>query len=135
MTSGVEIRTQIDTEVVKGLLLMNGGGAIALLAFLPHVIGEPDFAPLARSILWSLLLFQGGLLAAIIHNRLRRVCSLVYEDAKADSPAHPDPCQVFRWTLPEPCVCMWSITMMWISVACFVVAGLVVFFGGMDVIG
>lgn len=135
MPSGLEIRAQIDTEVVKGLLLMNGGGAIALLAFLPHILGKPDFEPLARSILWSLLLFQGGLLAAIIHNRLRRVCSLMYEEAKANSPAHPDPCQIFRWVLPEPCVCMWSIAIMWISVVCFVTAGLVVFYGGMNVIG
>ncbi len=44
MTKGLEIRAQIDTEVVKGLLLLNGGGAVALLALLPTVIGKPGFS-------------------------------------------------------------------------------------------
>jgi hypothetical protein len=96
MALGVEIRAQIDSENVKGLLLMNGGGAIALLAFLPHILGDPEFSALAHAILWSLLTFQGGLLFAISHNRLRRVCSLKYSAAQAMSPVeHPDRCSIF----------------------------------------
>jgi hypothetical protein len=91
MDVGIKIRAQIDTENVKGLLLINGGGAVALLAFLPAVLGKPEYAALAKAILWALLLFQFGLLTAIAHNRLRRVCSLVYKRAEADSPAHPEP--------------------------------------------
>jgi hypothetical protein len=86
MATGVEIRAQIDTENVKGLLLLNGGGAVALLAFLPTVIVKPEYHLLTKSILYGLLLFQGGLIAAVIHNRQRRVCSLVYDLAQASSP-------------------------------------------------
>jgi hypothetical protein len=134
MASGLEIRAGIDTENVKGLLLINGGGAIALLAFLPSVLGKPAYLPLTKAILWALLLFQVGLLSAVVHNRLRRICSLVYEAAEANSPAHPAPCQFFRWTLREPCVCMWSVGFMWLSVLSFLVAGLLIFFGGMRVL-
>lgn len=42
MAPGLEIRAQIDSENVKGLLLINGGGAVALIAFLPAVIGKPE---------------------------------------------------------------------------------------------
>lgn len=131
---GLEIRAQIDSENVKGLLLINGGGAVALLAFLPTVLGKPEYAVLAKAILIGLLLFQFGLLAAVLHNRLRRVCSLVYEQAKASSPAHPNPCRIFGKTLREPCVCMWSTACMWLSVLLFFAAGIVVFSGGMLVV-
>lgn len=134
MPTGVEIRAAIDTENVKGLLLINGGGAVALLALLPTVLGKPEYTPLTKSILWGLLSCQVGLLSAVIHNRLRRVCSLVYEAAQANSPAYPDPCRLFGWTLREPCVCMWSIGFLWLSTLSFVVAGLFVFAGGLCVV-
>ena len=134
MASGLEIRAQIDTETVKGLLLINGGGAVALLAFLPAVLGKQEYAVLAKAILIGLLLCQLGLVFAVIHNRLRRVCALRYEEAKAFSPNHPDPCRILGRTLREPCVCLWSIGCMWGSMAMFVVAGLVVFVGGMFVV-
>lgn len=134
MAIGIEIRAQIDTENVKGLLLINGGGAVALLAFLPAVLGKPEYIALAKAILWALLLFQLGLLSAVIHNRLRRICSLVYEQAGACSPAHPEPCVIFGRKLREPCVCMRSIAFMWLSVLLFFTAGMVVFAGGMLVV-
>jgi hypothetical protein len=134
MATGLEIRAQIDTENVKGLLLINGGGAIALLAFLPTVLGEPSYVFLARAILWALLTFQMGLLAAVIHNHLRRRCSLVYEQASSFSPAHPDRCVVFGKKLKEPCVCMMSHAFMWFSVVSFFAAGVIVFVGGLCVL-
>jgi hypothetical protein len=134
MASGVEIRAEIDTENVKGLLLINGGGAVALLAFLPAVLGKHEYVPLAKAVLFALLLFQFGLLAAVIHNRLRRVCSLVYEQAQAYSPAHPNPCVFLGKTLSEPCVCMASIAFMWLSAFLFFAAGIIVFVGGMLVV-
>jgi len=134
MASGLEIRAQIDTETVKGLLLINGGGAIAFLAFLPTVLGKQEYEALAKAILFGLLLCQLGLLSAVIHNRLRRVCALRYEEAKAFSPNHPDPCRIFGKSLQEPCVCLWSIACMWGSLLMFLVAGVVVFLGGMLVV-
>lgn len=128
MATGLEIRAQIDTENVKGLLLINGGAAIALLAFLPAVIDKPEFVALARAVLWSLLVFQLGLLFAIVHNRLRRVCSLEYEHHEYKPPQ----CTLLGFKLREPCVCMRSTLCMWLSVAAFGIGGINVFLGGLD---
>jgi hypothetical protein len=130
MTKELEIRAQIDTENVKALLLINGGGAVALLAFLPSVLGKPEFAPLMRGILYSLILYQFGLLSAIVHNRLRRKCSLVFQTHRY----RPPPCSFLGFKLKEPCICSVSILFMWASVIFFVVAGFLVFWGGIAVL-
>ena len=110
MTKGLEIRAQIDTEVVKGLLLINGGGAIALLAFLPTILKEPKYEALTMAVLYALLCFLVGLFSAVIHNRLRRVCSLTYERYRMKPPA----CNIFPFTLfnsrNAPCICRVSQT-------------------------
>jgi len=135
-TTGVELRAQMDTENVKGLLLINGGAAVALLAALPHLIDKAAFEPLTRSILYGLLFYQVGLVAAVIHNRLRRLCSLVFEQHNFTPPACDRfVCRwlrqrfAFRW-LKEPCVCQASIFFMWLALIAFVTGGLVVFEGG-----
>lgn len=136
MTEGMQIRAQIDSESVKGLLLLNGGGAIALLAFLPTILGKEEFEVLVKFILFGLLLFQSGLVFAVVHNRLRRICSLQYESAYTSSPQdHPKPCKRFGHQFAEPCVCIMSTTFMWASLAMFLLAGLLVFSGGMCVVG
>lgn len=128
MTTGLEIRAQIDTENVKGLLLINGGASIALLAFLPSVIDKPGYESLARVILWSLLIFQAGLVFAVVHNRLRRICSLRYEQHNYQ----PPPCEIFGVKVGEPCVCLASSICMWLSVAAFIGGGFTVFQGGLE---
>lgn len=128
MTKGLEIRAQIDTESVKGLLLINGGGAVALLAFLPFVLGKPEYEPLAQAILWGLLIFQVGLVTAVIHNRLRRICSLTYEQHQYQ----PPPGKFLGLKLREPRICCMSTMFMWLSVIAFFVAGLFVFKGGFE---
>jgi hypothetical protein len=133
VSKGLEIRAQIDTENVKGLLLVNGGGAVALLAFLPFVLGKSEYEPLAWAILFALFTFQVGLVTAIIHNRLRRICSLVYEQHNY----RPPPCETglfAKWKRREPCVCLQSIVFMWISLGAFVVAGLIILGGGIGVL-
>jgi hypothetical protein len=127
MSTGLEIRAQIDTENVKGLLLINGGAAVAVLAALPHVVDKPGFESLARSILWGLLAFQTGLVLAVVHNRLRRICSLEYERHNYK----PPPCQWFGMRLREPCICHVSILCMWLSLVAFVGGGVIVFWGGL----
>jgi hypothetical protein len=117
VTTGVEIRAQIDSENVKGLLLISGGAAIALLAFLPQVIGKTDFRMLAYAILVGLLVFSMGLLSAVVHNSLRRQCSLEYERHNYSPPHHPKVCKVSTW-------------FKWVSLAAFVLGALVVFAGG-----
>ena len=108
--SGLEIRAEIDVENVKGLLLANGGGAVALLAFLPVVIGKPCYATLAHAIIAAVLSCQVGVAAALAHNRLRRVCSLVYEHHGFGPPGRVVWVPFRRWRkFPGPCVCEWSI--------------------------
>ena len=126
MAKGLEIRAQIDTECVKGLLLINGGGAVALLAFLPSVLGKPEYKSFVRAILWGLLIFQVGLVTAVIHNRLRRICSLTYEQHQYQ----PPPGKFVGLKLREPFICCMSNLFMWLSVVAFFTAGLFIFTGG-----
>ena len=79
--NGRETRAGIDSETVRGLLLINGGGAVALLAFLPGVLQKPEYESLARAIIWAVFTFQAGLALALIHNRFRRLCSFEYSKA------------------------------------------------------
>ena len=130
MTSGLEIRASIDTENVRGLLLINGGAAIALLGFLPFVLDRPRYLPLAQAALWALLLFLVGLAFAVLHNRFRRLCSLEYEQHQY----RPPPGQIRIIQLKKPTVCAMSELFMWLSLAAFVAAGLVVFLGGFRVL-
>ena len=126
MTKGLEIRAQIDSDVVKGLLLLNGGGAVALLALLPSVIGEPEFKQLSLAILWALLSFQVGLVSAVIHNRFRRLCSLEHERHDYDPPDG----SFLGIHLKQPNICFYSTFFMWASLGLFVIGGLIVFLGG-----
>lgn len=122
--NGKEIRAQIDTENVKGLLLINGGGAVALLAFLPSILNKPGYEPLTLAILWGLLIFQIGLITALIHNHLRRRCSLAYDCPKPKV-------KLLGLGLEEPYVCHFSHIFMIASYGCFIIAGILIFCGGL----
>jgi hypothetical protein len=128
MTNGVERRSAIDTETVRGLLLINGGGAVALLAFLASVFQQPELRDLARAIVYAVFIMQIGMACAVVHNRLRRVCSLEYSRAKLRR------CVLFGRELREPCVCHWSIALMWASILAFLAGGIVVLIAALRVI-
>ncbi len=134
MTQGVERRAQIDNEGFKALVLINGGGAVALLAFLPSIISNVTYQPLARFVLYALIGFQFGIASAVIHNFIRRRCSLVHEAARM----RPKPCDfwLIRWLKRrEPCVCILSKIFKWLSLFLFVLSGLLVAIGGFKVVG
>lgn len=135
MTSGKEIRSRIDSEQVRGLLLINGGAAVTLIALIPYILDKPEFLILSRGIFIALILFQLGLVFAVIHNRQRRKCALEYEDDEIDSSNWPDPCRFLWWKTHEPCICMRSIAFMWASVTFFVLGGLVVAISGFWALG
>jgi hypothetical protein len=117
MSDGVDRRSQIDTEMVKALLLINGGGAIALLTLFPHVLDKAGYEPLAASIMYGVLIFVAGLIFAIIHNRFRRICSLIYDQHNMRPPKG----QIAGIKLREPTICFASIALMWLSIIAFVV--------------
>ena len=130
MSNGVERRSQIDTETVRALLLINGGGAVALLTLLSQVISKAGYAPLASAILWGVLIFMFGLFCAVVHNQLRRKCSLHYDRHNMRPPRG----SIFGVKLPEPTVCFFSSAFMWLSISAFVVAGSYVAFRGISVV-
>ena len=121
MNGGVETRAQIDTETVKALLLVNGGGAVALLALLP-VILQRGQETLAKAILAGVVVLTLGLVFAIIHNRLRRKCSNIYSRANMS----PPPGRLFGRQLRQPAVCFFSTAFMWLSLATFAFPGITV---------
>jgi hypothetical protein len=122
MAKGVELRAQMDTETVRALLLINGGGAIALLTLLSSVLGKPDYVDLAHAILCGVLVFMLGLVFAVIHNRLRRKCSLLFEQHGMCPPKG----RVLGIELSQPTVCWLSERFMWLSIAAFISAGVIV---------
>jgi hypothetical protein len=120
MTNGKEIRAQIDTETVKALLIVNGGGVVALLSMFASIIGKNGFESLAKAILIGVLFLMLGLASAVIHNHLRRRCSLVYEQTSVKNG------YLFGFVLPSPTVCFLSWLFMWCSIIAFVCAGTLV---------
>jgi small-conductance mechanosensitive channel len=120
MSNGVDRRSQIDTETVKALLLVNGGGAVALLTLFGSVLGKNGYEALARAILVGVLIFMLGLVFAIVHNHLRRKCSLHYDVHKMRPPAG----RLLWLQLHEPTICVVSIMFMWLTIITFFLAGM-----------
>jgi hypothetical protein len=119
---GVSHRAQIDTETVKALLFVNGGGAVALLALLPKFFRSP---PITSAILVGIGLMVTGLGLAIVHNICRRGCSLMYSQHNFRPPSG----QLFGGfgpALNRPTVCFWSLALRTASILCFLVAGFTV---------
>jgi hypothetical protein len=123
--STVDIRAGIDTETVRGLQLMNGGLAAALGAMLPNLLQSPELRNLASWIVAAMGCAALGLVASVVHNRLRRKCSLQY-DVKGGTGRQPRCSSTllrrFETVPGEPCVCTWSIMWMWTSMGLFVLA-------------
>ena len=130
VSPGVKIRAQIDSEVVRGLLLANGGGAVALLAFLPKVLTTERLGPLELPVVIGLFVFHLGIVAAIVHTNYRRQCSLIYEQYNFSPPAGT----FLGCNLGEPGVCFTSKFLMWASVICFLAGGCAVFLGALRII-
>lgn len=133
MSLGLEIRAQIDSENAKSLLLINGGAAVALLAFLPSILGKTGLEPVSQAVLCALCAFLLGLAAAFTHNRLRRICSMIWEG----SGYQPARCHFLPVWISErePCVCFLSTLIMWLSLFAFIIGGSIVAYGGFNLVG
>lgn len=119
MSNGVDRRAQIDIETVKGLLLVNGGGAVALLSVFSALVGREGLEPLLSAVLWAVFGMMLGSVCAIFHNHYRRKCSLHYELHKMSPPRG----SFLGVPLPEPGVCFVGTLFLWASVICFTSAG------------
>lgn len=128
--SGTERRSRIDSETVQGLQLINGGMAAGLVAMLPHVF-ETSYSALANWMVGGVAFGALGLVAAIVHSRLRRKCSLEYSKNEDDQqPQVEHPLLRRLQTVPaEPRVCTCSIIAMWTSLVMFILGAALVCVG------
>ena len=116
VSEGLIIRAQIDSESVRHVMLVNGGGSVALIALLPNVL----YTPLVLAVLLSLSIWLFGLTLAVIHSVLRRKCSSVYE--KNDM-APPVGKTVLGINPKQPWVCWWCWRTLYASIAAFLIGG------------
>lgn len=124
MASRLEIRAQIDTEVARGLALVNSGGAVALLALIPQLLDRPEYHVLAKATFNSFGLLQIGLVLAVLHNRFRRICDLLYDQVEAYSPSqHPEPCTILGLACRECSLPLPMGRVLAVGLACFVYPG------------
>jgi hypothetical protein len=119
MADQVGVRAQTDTESMRGLLVANGGGAVALLAALTAILDRDGYEPLAKAMLIGLFVMMLGVVLAVVHNHFRRLCSLEYQVHNMNPPNGT----IFGMQLWAPTVCCVSIVCMWLSVATFLAAG------------
>jgi hypothetical protein len=130
VSEGVKIRAQIDTESVRNVMLVNGGGSVALLALLPAILGTP----LVFGVLLTLAIWLLGLSLAVSHSVLRRKCSLVYEQHGMSPPSGKS------WLCikpNQPWVCWWGWSCLYTSIFAFLIGGAVmvcVGFANIDVL-
>jgi hypothetical protein len=123
VSEGVKIRAQIDTESVRNVMLVNGGGSVALLALLPAILGTPLVFPLFL----ALAIWLFGLTLAVTHSVLRRKCSLVYEQHGMNPPHGKSRLCI---NPKQPWVCWWAWRCLHMSIVAFLIGGAVmVFFG------
>lgn len=128
MADGVERRAQVDTETVRGLQLMNGGMSAGLVTMLPSIMRDSSTAGLSLYMVAAIACGALGLVLAVIHNRLRRKCSLEYSRALGDR-QRPFTNRLLRrcQSVPgEPAICTKSVMYMWASLICFVLGATVI---------
>lgn len=130
LSKGVELRAQIDTETVRALLLMNGGGAVALLSVLPTFLTLHK-SGMVVAILIGLIVMMIGLVSAVLHNHYRRQCSLQFEQHRMNPPSG----RVAGIALRQPTVCALAGAFLYFSIFAFIIAGLFIATVGLVTIG
>jgi hypothetical protein len=73
-------RAEIHNRAVQGLFLLNGGGAVALLAALPQMWDKAE--PIIPAIAGALIIMAAGLVLAGIVNFLRYESSVAHDKAE-----------------------------------------------------
>lgn len=81
--SDKELRKEMDDQFVRGLFLINGGGVVALLAFIQAILRKPGAAGPIHWTLAGIGFMLMGLVLAAIAPMLRRHVSLLYETGNA----------------------------------------------------
>ena len=106
-SEGVKLRAEMDNQTAKAMLLLNGGGATALLSFLSSVLNG-KVPQLGLPIVVAAFLMCLGLLATVAHNINRRKCSLEYEGYWREGQQPPDKPQVCARSERFLTISMWA---------------------------
>ena len=122
LSKGVEIRAQMDLEVAKALILINGAGIIAILTFLQSTFESVRYASFAKPAIIGVAILVVGLLTALLYIRFGRICSLKYEQQSMRPPAS----YLFGFDLGRPMPCAISAVMVYVSLGSFCLASAVV---------
>lgn len=123
LSDGVKIRAEIDNQSVRFVMLVNGGGSVALIALLPNIL----YTPLVFAVLLTLTVWLTGLTLAVVHSVLRRKCSHIYEINKMSPPSDK---KKFCINPKQPWVCWLSWRTLYASIFAFLLGGaLMVGFG------
>ena len=120
--TGISLRAEMDAFTVKALLTLNGGGAVALLAFAPAIMNKDRYLELLDAAFVGIIFFVVGLASAVVHNICRRRCSLHYEQNQMKPPKG----RVLCISLWEPGICAVSTVFKWLSLLLFMVGSLLV---------
>jgi hypothetical protein len=127
---GVELRAAIDTETVRALQLINGGMAAGLVTMLPTIIRDSAYGMLGYWMIGAIGFAALGLVAATIHNRLRRKCSLEHAQGNnADIGYSSWILRKCQSATDEPRVCTQSVIAMWASLILFCVGAVAIGIG------
>lgn len=74
-----EQRNEAMVQTVRGLLLVNGGGAVVLLAFLQAIWSDPRAIDLAHSIILGIGFLAAGLVVALGVHPLRYMTAFRFQ--------------------------------------------------------
>ena len=117
-----EIRAQIDTDNVKNILWVEGGGIAILLPVLSVLIGKKEYVLLLKAICAGVFFLAIGVISILLHSHFRRRCSLAYSTGAPRK-------KILGIGLAEPWICHVSHVCMWSSYICLIVAlGFIAYF-------
>ncbi|MBB3066008.1 hypothetical protein [Limibacillus halophilus] len=124
---GYKLRADMDAQLGKLLLLINGGGAATIATLLTDTIREETLTVLNIAAVLALTCFLSGIVLNAFHQRWRRECNLAYDAEEKSSP--PLAAQVAAGTASEPEVCIRNRRALWASLWAFASGGAAILVG------
>jgi hypothetical protein len=121
----------MDVETLRGLLIANGGGAVALLAALSGTLDRPGYEPLAYAMLVGIVVFMFGVVLAILFNYFRRQCLQQQDQLVLQTP----PPKVLGLKLRAPGACIVCQACLYLALLCFIGTGAYVAIAGTSMLG
>jgi hypothetical protein len=110
-------RAQTDVETLRGLLIANGGGAVALLLALSPALDRPGFEPLVYTMFIGIVVFMVGVVLAVLYHHFRRQCS-----QQVNQPGMPHG-SFLGIRLRAPAACVAYQVCLYLSLLCFIGTG------------